>query len=166
MRTLPGPTVALTACLILVTTGITHTRPARAAENQVVKCKTSRARHSKPYGEAALVANIPRAMTPIDLDAVQFVDPALTRDILVAGLYARRTETDTVEVTARLVNCTGRPLQVQARSSFMDEAQAPTEPTSAWSRVFVPAYGTGIYRERSIGRDEVSYYLIELKEGD
>lgn len=135
---------------------------ASAAENQVVKCKTAKARKSAPYAGPALVANVPRSMTPIDLNAVQFTDKALARQVVVEGLFARRTETDTVEVTARFINCTGEPLQVQARSSFMDETQNPTEPTSVWSRVAIPAYGTGVYRERSMGRDEVKYYLVEL----
>ena len=133
-----------------------------AAENQVVKCKTRKARKSAPYAGPALVANVPKSMTPIDLNAVQFTDKTLTREVVVEGLFARRTETDTVEVTARLVNCTGEPLQVQARSSFMDEAQAPAEPTSMWTKVFIPAHGTGVYRERSMSRDQVKYYLIEL----
>ena len=133
-----------------------------AAENNVVKCKTWQARRAAPVAGPALVANVPKSMTPIDLNAVQFTDKPLTRQVLVEGLFARRTETDTVEVTARLVNCTNEPLQVQARSSFMDETQNPTEPTSVWSRVSIPAYGTGVYRERSMGRDEVQYYLVEL----
>jgi hypothetical protein len=136
-----------------------------AAENNVVKCKTWQARRAAPVAGPALVANVPKSMTPIDLNAVQFTDKPLTRQVLVEGLFARRTETDTVEVTARFVNCTDKPLQVQARSSFMDLAQAPTEPVSAWTQVFIPPKGTGTYRERSMSRDEVQYYLIELAPG-
>jgi hypothetical protein len=142
-------------------TTITLAVPA-AAENKVVACKTGRAARAPSVAGPALVANIPRAMTPIALNAVQFTDRALTRTVLVEGLFARRTETDTVEVTARLVNCTGAPVQALARSSFMDEAQAPTEPTSGWRRIFLPPYGTGVYREKSVGREAVHYYLIEL----
>jgi len=136
-----------------------------AAENNVVKCKTWQARRAAPVAGPALVANVPKSMTPIDLNAVQFTDKPLTRQVLVEGLFARRTETDTVEVTARFVNCTDKPLQVQARSSFMDVSQAPTEPVSAWTQVFIPPKGTGTYRERSMSRDEVQYYLIELAPG-
>lgn len=136
-----------------------------AAENNVVKCKTWQARRAAPLAGPALVANVPKSMTPIDLNAVQFTDKPLTRQMLVEGLFARRTETDTVEVTARFINCTDKPLQVQARSSFMDLTQAPTEPVSAWTQVFIPPKGTGTYRERSMSRDEVQYYLIELAPG-
>lgn len=133
-----------------------------AAENRVVTCKTRKASRAGAYAGPALVANVPKSMTPIDLNAVQFTDKKLTKQVIVEGLFARRTETDTVEVTARLVNCTDTPLQVRARSSFMDEAQAPTEPTSMWSTVVIAPRGTGVYRERSMSRDEVKYYLIEL----
>ncbi|HWV60564.1 MAG TPA: hypothetical protein VN034_07920 [Sphingopyxis sp.] len=136
--------------------------PAVPAENRVVKCKTGAARKANAPAGPALVANIPRSMSPIDLNAVQFIDRDLTKRVVVEGLFARRTPTDTVEITARLVNCTNAPLQVMARSSFMDEAQAPTEATSAWSKLFIPAHGTGTYRETSISRDSVHYYLIEL----
>lgn len=142
--------------------GVAVTADAAAAENRVVTCKTRKASKAGAYAGPALVANVPKSMTPIDLNAVQFTDKALTKQVIVEGLFARRTETDTVEVTARLVNCTDAPLHVQARSSFMDEAQAPTEPTSMWSRVIIPPRGTGVYRERSMSRDEVKYYLIEL----
>lgn len=136
------------------------------AENSVVKCKTGKATRAAPVAGPALVANVPKSMTPIDLNAVQFTDKPLTRQMVVEGLFARRTDTDTVEVTARLVNCTDKPLQIRARSSFMDETQAPTEPVSAWTQVFLPAKGTGTYRELSMSRDEVKYYLIEVAPAD
>ncbi len=139
-----------------------ESQPVAARENQVVKCKTKDARKSGEYAGAALVANVPRSMTSIDLNAVQFTDKALTREMVVEGLFARRTETDTVEVSARFVNCTGRALIIRARSNFMDEVQYPVEPSSAWQRVIIQPYATGVYRERSMKRDEVKYYLIEI----
>jgi|GEM_PF-574764 len=133
-----------------------------ARENRVVKCKTGKARKAGYYDGAALVANVARSMTPIDLNAVQFTDKALTKKMVVEGLFARRTETDTVEVSARFVNCTKRQITIRARSSFMDDVQYPVEPTSAWQRVTIQPYATGVYRERSMKRDEVKYYLIEI----
>lgn len=138
----------------------------QARENKVVKCNTGRAMRAITPGAPALVANVPRAMTPIDLNAVQFIDKSITRSMVVEGLFARRTETDTVAVTARFVNCTDRPLQILARSSFMDVTQAPTDPASAWTRVFLPPRGTGVYQEKSIGREQVQYYLIEISRAD
>lgn len=156
-----GGLAAATAAALLVT-ALADSPPATARENQVVKCKTSKARKAPEYAGAALVANVPRSMTSIDLNAVQFTDKALTREMVVEGLFARRTETDTVEVSARFVNCTGRQLIIRARSNFMDEVQYPVEPSSAWQRVIIQPYATGVYRERSMKRDEVKYYLIEI----
>ena len=55
--------------------------------------------------------------------------------LLVEGLFAMRTPTDTVQVVARMVNCTGETVSIEARSSFMNNAQIPTEPDSAWKTV-------------------------------
>lgn len=138
---------------------------AEARENRVVKCKISAARADPGSSGPALVANVPRSMTPISLNAVQWTDKRIERKMVVEGLFARRTEANTVQVTARFVNCTKDPLVLQARSSFLDSAQFPAEPTSAWKNVYVPAYATGVYQESSIATDKVSSYLIELRSG-
>lgn len=137
----------------------------QARENRVIKCSVGKARAAQSTGGAALVANVPRAMTPIDLNAVQMTDKGVIRSVLVEGLFARRTETDTIEVTARLVNCSKKPLQIDVRSSFMGADQFPSEPTSAWQRVFLPPFATGVYREQSMSRN-VASYLIELRGAD
>lgn len=137
-----------------------------ARENRVLKCHVSRARSAPAPAGPALIANVPRSMTPISLNAVQMTDKAITRKLVVEALFARRTEADTVEITARLVNCTKKPLQVEARSSFLDSNQFPTENISAWQRVFLPPLATGMYRELSVGRGDVAHYLIELRGAD
>ena len=136
-------------------------QPAQARENRVVTCKTGVARAA--YGSGpVLVANVPGSMTPIDLNAVQMTDKALTRAMVVEGLWAQRTATETLMVTARFVNCTDKPLVVRARSSFMDSNQIPTEPVSVWRTVLLPPRATGTYQERSIAGSNVAAYLIEL----
>ena len=153
------------AFLLLAVAGLLSA-PAAARENRVLKCRTSAARHAPSPGGPAFVANIPRSMTPIDLNAVQMTDKALTRKMVVEGLFARRSEMDNLEVTARFVNCTGQPMAVQARASFMDADQMPTEGTSVWKTVFLPAYATGTYSERSIAQAKVATFLVELKSAD
>lgn len=139
------------------------TQPLAARENRVLTCKTGRASADRGQGGPALLANVASAMTPIDLNAVQMTDRKLTRSILVEGLWAQRTAAETLMVTARLVNCTNKPLVIQARSSFMDGNQIPTEPASVWRNVFIPPRATGTYQERSIGTRQVAAYLIELR---
>ena len=149
--------------LPLAVLGILAATPGHARENRVLKCSTAAARQQAAQPGPALLANVPRAMTPVALNAVQMTDKGLTRKILVEGLFAMRTPTDTVQVMARMVNCTGETVTLEARSSFMNGAQIPTEPASAWKTVHVPPYATGVYEEKSMARQDVSYYLIEMR---
>lgn len=142
---------------------LTHQAPALARENRPLKCRISAARSDPPHGGPALVANVPRALTPIDLDAVQMNDRGVWKKVVVEGLFVNKTETGTLEVTARLVNCTKQPLVIQARSSFLNQAQAPAEASSVWKPVYISPLSTGIYQERSISPRGVDYFLIELR---
>jgi len=137
--------------------------PAYADENRVLKCKIGKARSQGRYHGPALVANVPKAMTPIDLEAVQMTDKAVTKSVIVEAMMARRTETNTLQVMTRVVNCTKDDLQIEARSNFMDADQMPTENASVWKRIFIPALSTGVYTESSIGRDKVATYFVELR---
>lgn len=156
-------TVGRIALALLAPAFVGVTTPLHARENRVVTCDTWRARAAPSQGGPALVANVPSSMTPIDLNAVQMTDRKLTHQMVVEGLWAQRTPTDALMVTARFVNCTSKPLVVQARSSFMDHDQVPTEPASMWRSVFIPPRATATYQERSIGERQVAAYLIELR---
>lgn len=114
-------------------------------------------------GKPALVGkDYGLAMTPIPLDAVQMTNRALAASVAIQSVAARRTATDTVQVTSRFVNCTDKTINMQVRTSFMDASQVPTEPVSAWRTVFVPPRATAVYQENSIGRGAVAHYLIEV----
>ena len=163
MIDLTGLALRSLACLLCA--GLcTAVSVAHAAE-PVLKCNFSKAYKADPRQGPALSAAAQGALKEIPLDAVQFIDKAITRKVLVQGLYARRSGVDTVEVIARLINCTDHPLQVEGRTAFMDAAQIPTEPTSAWQRVFLAPRATGIYREISTANQGVANFLVELREG-
>jgi hypothetical protein len=134
-----------------------------ARENRTLKCNISAARADQGSSGPALVANVPRSMTPISLNAVQMTDKTLRRKMVVEGLFAMRNEADNIEVTARFVNCTTKDIVIQARSSFMDRNQLPTEKTSTWQNVAIPARATGVYSERSIGGAKVEHFLVEIR---
>lgn len=85
--------------------------------------------------------------------------------IAVEATNARRTPTNTVEAWAIFRNRTDFPLQLEARVSFFDEAQAPLEGPSAWQRVFLPPNGSADYRESSVDSTRVTFYRIEVREG-
>lgn len=159
MRRLPAGAAILT----LTASGIAIAPPAaQARENRPLKCHISAARRAGPVAGPALVANVPKAMTPVSLDAVQMNDK-VWKKVVVEGLFARRTPTNALEVMARLVNCTKDPIAVELRSSFMDADQYPTEPASVWRVVHLPPLSTGVYQERSIGSTAVAHYLVELR---
>jgi len=113
----------------------------------------------------ALVPPVPGTMTPIPLNSVSMTDGAITNKVLVQSTSARRTETQTVQVFARMTNCTDFPLQVEGRTHFFDDNQVPVEPVSAWQRVFLPARSIGTYQESSTDARDVKTYLIEFREG-
>lgn len=136
---------------------------AEARENRPVTCDMWDAKRSVSPGGPALVANVSTAMTPIDLNAVQMTDRKLAGKVLVEAIFARRTETNSVEVITRFVNCSKKVVELDARSSFMDADQVPTEDSTFWKKVILSPKATGVYRALSIGRDEVKYYLVEAR---
>jgi len=136
---------------------------AEARDNRLVRCNISQARTDPGGGGPAFIGDVPRSMTPIDLDAVLWTDTWVLRHVVLEGLFAQRTETGTLEVTARFVNCTKSPISIQVRSNFTDGNQIPTEPASMWRTVFISPRATGVYQERSIASDKVANYLLELR---
>ena len=66
--------VSITSMALLAVVGVGD---AQARENRPLKCYTGRAHDAPSFGGPALVANVPRSMTPIDLNAVQMTDRKL-----------------------------------------------------------------------------------------
>ncbi len=97
----------------------------------------------------------------LPLNSVQFDSHATAGLVAVQGLYAQRTVTDTVEVSARFVSCLDAPGAIRVRTSFLKENQAPAEPTSAWRTVHLQPRATSQYQEMSTSRG-VANYLIEI----
>lgn len=150
----------------LILTGCAQTQ---TVSRPVVECSTpswaqvqSSASPSQ-IGQPALVGkDYGMAMTPIPLNAVQFTNKALAENVAIQMVVARRTATDSVQVTSRFVNCTDKTINMQVRTSFMDASLVPTEPVSVWRTVFVQPRATAVYQENSIGRGAVAHYLIEV----
>jgi hypothetical protein len=112
----------------------------------------------------ALVAQEYGEITPIPLDAVQFTNPQLKEQLVVQSLKASRTPTNTVQVSARIINCTDAPLVLGLRSHFfMGEEQADNEQESAWSKLIIQPRALGGYKESSLTA-EVLNYLIEIRD--
>jgi|ERR1700683_724937 len=99
--------------------------------------------------------------TPIPLNSVQFSNWDTVKILSVQRLYASRTPSSTVQVTARFVSCADTALVIKVRTSFLDANEAPTEPTSAWQTVFLQPRLTAVYAEKSTSKS-VANYLIEI----
>ncbi len=130
----------------------------------VVQCTWPRPAGAPP-GDALVALNYD-AMTPIPTDAVQFTNEALAREVVVQHLSAHRTPTNTVQVSARLVNCTDYPVVVDSRLHFMDANHMPLEDVSVWQRVVLRPRALGQIQESSMSHG-VEHYVVELRpEGD
>jgi len=150
--------------LIGLLCGVAYGGFASAADNRI-KCdfpKLEKAQAEAQKREPRLVGMISGAMTPVALDAVYVTDDSIRRKIMPQDLFVRRTPAGSVEVMARIANCTDKPIQIEGRTSFMDEQKFPTEDASAWQTVFLAPRSMGTYREVSIGGSNVAYYLIEV----
>ncbi len=101
-------------------------------------------------------------LAPIPLDSVVFMDTATANRVMVQAMRASRTPTDTVQLHARLLNCSGTPLELQARVNFLLESQAPAEPASAWRSVVIQPGAMATYTELSLGGSEIAHYLVEI----
>lgn len=111
----------------------------------------------------ALVAQEYGEISPTPLDAVQFVDHSLIERLAVQSLRAVRTPTNTVQVQARMINCTDAPLIVGIRTHFLDKDQVSTEKESAWRNVVIQPHALGSYKESSL-TTSVANYLLEIRD--
>jgi len=99
----------------------------------------------------------------IPLDQIQILEPNLTQQVMIQWAGSTRTATRTMQVQARMVNCTDTPIQVEARTHFIAASGASNEPISAWKRVYIPQRGLGVYEEFSLGTVMADKFLIEMR---
>lgn len=129
-------------------------------------CQTTPYQEGAQMGVRVNDAQAPNAR--IQFDQVVILDKTLQNSkkgkIAVEQQGARRTETGTLKVIATVRNRTDFPQVLEARVSFFDSGFAPTEKTSAWSRIFLDPNGIATYEESSMAAGSVAHYYIEIKE--
>jgi hypothetical protein len=106
-----------------------------------------------------------REMAGIPLNAVVFDDKDSSRRVAVQDLSATRTDTESVRVEARFLNCTPYPATLAVRTRFMDAKQRSTEKPTAWKTVTLPPGALGDYDAVSLGTNEVKLYVVEVRNG-
>jgi hypothetical protein len=121
------------------------------------------AQRQPPGPAAAPVA--PSPLTGMPINSVNITDVMITNKVMVQAVNARRNPSGTLEVWARVVNCTDYALQIEGRTHFLDEVQAPIEDVSAWNRVHLAPRSYGVYQESSTKTAGVRHYFVEIREG-
>jgi len=105
----------------------------------------------------------------IEMDSVGILDRSLQSEysgkIAIEGTGARRTPTDTVEVWSQIRNRTDYPLQIECRVQFFDKDKTPVEGPTAWQRVQLPPQALTVYKQSSLGTDNLNHFYIEIREG-
>ncbi len=139
----------------------------------LIGCTTTSVSEGAAPGVQVRDARAPQAA--IRLNTVNIIDKSLSNwqgrpeakysKIAVEQTNSRRTATGTLEVWAVLRNRTDFPLQIEGRTQFFDNYQAPIEGPTAWQRVQLPPNSVATYREFSTRVNEVAYYYIEIREG-
>lgn len=151
---------ACVAALVVFGAGCAQVPPALPGSPPVVvACFTPE--QQVRAGPALVGQTYGMAMTALPLNSVQFGSPEVAHSVAIQSLFAERSASDTVQVTARLVSCLDVPAAVRVRTSFLRASTAPAEPTSGWKTVYLEPRATALYTEFSTSRDAASY-LVEI----
>jgi PBP1b-binding outer membrane lipoprotein LpoB len=153
-------TLASAVLIALVLAGCSSTPNARP--QTLLKCDYKALKANAITGGPALTSMAYGSVRDIPADAVLISDAGLYNSVIVQQLGTQRTAGGTVQVSARLANCTGAAMSVRARTAFLDAGMAPAEPVSAWRTVFLPAGDMAVYQESSFSVDKAAHYYIEL----
>lgn len=125
----------------------------------VVECKT--ATDSVRTGAALVGQSYGMSMTPIPINSVQFGSDVAARSMAVQAIFAQRTDTDMVQVNARLVSCLNTQSIARVRTSFLRANMAPSEAVTPWKVVILEPKATAVYTEMSTN-SAAAAYLIEI----
>lgn len=128
----------------------------------VIECGAIQA-HGQP-SPALVGVEYGTQATAVPVNSVQFTDWNTVEQLSIQQVYGERTETGTVQVTARLTSCTDVPRSLLVRTSFFDPNLAPTEQPSGWKRIYLPARSSAVYSEFSTSSNAANY-LIEINAG-
>ena len=145
------------AVIALALAGCSSTPAARP--QAMLKCDYKALKANAPTGGPALTSIAYGAVKDIPADAVLMSDANLYKRVMVQHLSTQKTPGGTVQVSARLANCTGESFSVLARTAFLDQGMAPAEPVSAWRTVYLPAGEMAVYQESSLSQRAAHYYI-------
>lgn len=150
-----GVWVTLQGC-----TGLTEVHPKMGCDLNPV-----RSLGSAHYPGPTLVSALPGGVTDIPLNTVNITDRAITNKIVVHAAWGERTPVGSLRASARLVNCTDYPLQIEGRTHFLDAQHRPVEHPTAWRRVHLEPRSIADYSAVSTAGAGAVNFLIDVREG-
>jgi len=153
---------AIASCSLLALSfllGCTTAPPAPV--DQTLRCRPPEAGKAAS-GPAWVTLGYGTGAEPIPLNAVLFTHNPLAENVAVQSLTSSRTPGGTVQVTARLLNCSDQPMMIRARTAFLGRSGPPAEVVSAWQPVALPAKASTLYMESSLRGEGVESFLIEI----
>ncbi len=114
-------------------------------------CEMAAALNAQAAAESAPAPGGSAPLTSVGRRGVRMTDDVLANLVLVEDVQTGRRPNGSVEVSVRLLNCTGSPLQVEAATQFFAGGGAQAEGTSIWKRMFLPPRTNRVYEEISTG---------------
>ncbi len=142
-------------------TGLAGCYPLNGPTPVVAQCSTPMFGTDARPGAALVGQHYGMQMSPLPLNSVQYDSSETAHAMAVQQLYAERTATNSVRVTARFVSCMDRPQVVRMRTTFLRQSQASAEEPTTWKTVHLTPRGLAQYEELSVSPD-AHFYLIEV----
>ena len=153
------------ALAALVALAMAGTAPALADENkQAHLCNMAAIKHERNLVAVPGADGRLPAITEVPWNSSALLDKTITKKSYVRTAAVHRTATGTVQVRTMVANCTDHDLQIEGRTQFYDADQMPSEPPSAWKRIYLAPRSDSLYEETSLGTDAVHFYFIEVRE--
>lgn len=112
--------------------------------------------------ELTLVPQAEGSMVNIPLNSILVNKQKSEETILPIAVHGQRLVSQNLKVSARVQNCSDKPVSLLARATFYNDAQFETETPTAWTRIFVPANSRGNFQTSSLTKDAASF-LIEFE---
>jgi len=109
-------------------------------------------------GAVSGVANIPP-------NAFNFIEGNLGNKVIARSAVLSSNESGTTRLDVVFANCTDFPLQIEARTQFIDASGIPVERVSGWKRLYLQPRTLSQYQESSTYDGLVNSYLVDVREG-
>ena len=132
--------------------------------NPVPQCRPPEAAaRSAPAGTPARVPANTAGVRNAPPPTVSLKDRELIGTIQVDSVKLRRLADNRAGVVVRYLNCTGREVQIEARTHFLDQDRIHTEDVTEWKALILPPRSRDVYRTQSVKKPDPKYLKVEVR---